>query len=63
MNQGTKVTTVVDGSIGVFKIVGKATTDITQTMIIECLNGVIPNETYPYTHCVMPLALLTVLKD
>ena len=39
-------------------IVGKATTDITQTYIIKCTNGAIPNDTYDYDVCVAPLSLI-----
>jgi hypothetical protein len=41
------------------KVVGKATTDITESHIVECIDGYIPNETYPYAVCVMPKAALT----
>lgn len=42
------------------KIVGKATTDITQMHIIKCNDGQIPNNDYPYDTFTAPLAVITV---
>lgn len=44
------------------KIVGVATTDITQTHIIECTDGTLPNEVYQYNTCVAPLSTISVIE-
>ena len=63
MLQGQKVETVIDGVQVQGIIVGKATTGISQSMIVECTCGFIPNETYPYTHFVMPSSLLKMVDE
>ena len=39
-------------------IVGKATTDLTQSHIVKCVDGTFPNEDYPYDTIVVPVALI-----
>lgn len=48
-----------DGT-GTFKgfVVGKATTDISQMYIVKCTDGALPNDSYPYDTCVIPLCCL-----
>jgi len=41
-------------------IVGKATTDLTQTYIVKCLDDQLPNLIYPYDTMVAPRAIITV---
>ena len=62
MLQGTKVIVEIAGVEVKGVIVGKATTDINQTMIIECVDGFLPKDTYPYSHFVMPQSLIHVCK-
>jgi hypothetical protein len=44
------------------KIVGVGTDGISPLYIIECIDGFLPNETYKYKVCMMPLAYLTILE-
>ena len=41
------------------KIVGLGANDINQTHLVECTDGFLPNETYPYKVCSMPLCYLS----
>jgi len=43
-------------------IVGKSTTDLTQSHIVECTDGTIPSREYPYTTVSVP-AMLIELKE
>jgi hypothetical protein len=60
--QGTKVTAEVAGNVVEGIIVGMAYTVTTGLMIVECTDGSLPNDTYPYTHFIMCESLIHVCK-
>lgn len=61
---GTEVTTTLNG-IGEVKckVIGKSSTDITQSYILECVGSELPNETYPYKAFVMPQSLIKPFQE
>jgi len=42
-------------------IVGKASTDLTQSHIVRCTDETLPNEAYPYDTCVVTISLIDLI--
>lgn len=45
------------------KIVGKAGCDMTDSYIVSCLDGTLPNKTCQYGVCIAPRMFFTVTSD
>ena len=58
--RNTPVTVTISGITFQGKIVGKATTDLTQSHIVKCVDGTFPNDDYPHDTIVVPIALVEV---